>query len=178
LTIAGIPAEDQPLPKQQAMRFIDGLDSSMPAFHGYKLYLINSKQETDRDIYPDTLVDAIKKSILFEASWTANTQPSNLTTLPLNAFGAQGTPGDRRPRGGKTPGKGKGGGKTPGVKDKKDGTDKIGEKTKFEGECFNCGKYGHRKADCRSKAKTETKPSNNKRYIKPAQPQGEADKHV
>ena len=112
------------------MRFINGLDSSMPAFHEYKLYLINSKQQTDKDIYPDTLVDAIKKSTLFEASWTANNEPSPLTTLPLNAFGAQGTPGDRRPRGGKTPGKGKGGGKTPDAKDKKDGTDKIGDKTK------------------------------------------------
>ena len=50
------------------MRFIDGLDSSIPAFHGYKLYLINSKQQTDRDIYPPTLVEAIKKATLVTVS--------------------------------------------------------------------------------------------------------------
>ena len=90
------------------MRFIDGLDSSVPAFHGYKLYLINSKQQSDKDIYPQTLVDAIKKSTLFEASWTANTESAPPTTVPLSAFGAQGPPPtDKRPKTKKLVGKGK-----------------------------------------------------------------------
>ena len=42
LSITGIAVADQPLPKQQAMRFIDGLDSSVPAFHGYKLEVANA----------------------------------------------------------------------------------------------------------------------------------------
>jgi hypothetical protein len=53
LEITGIPENEHPKPKQQSMRFTDGLDSSMPAFHGYKLYLINSKQQTGTDIHPD-----------------------------------------------------------------------------------------------------------------------------
>ena len=96
LSITGIKVVDQPLPAQQAMRFIDGLDSSIPAFHGYKLYLINSKQQTERDIYPPTLVEAIKKATLFEASWTANTEATPLPTAPLSAFGAQGPPADKQ----------------------------------------------------------------------------------
>jgi hypothetical protein len=108
LAITGIPEHEHPKPKQQSMRFIDGLDSSMPACRGYKLYLVNSKQQTGTDIYPDTLADAIKRSTLFEASWSALTEPSPLTSLPLNAFGAQGALGDKRPKGVKTPGKGKG----------------------------------------------------------------------
>jgi hypothetical protein len=99
-------------------------------------------------------------------------------TPTINAFGAQGTPGDKRPKGGKTQGKRKGGGKTPDAKDEKDGTDKFGGKTKLEGDYFNCGKYGHRKSDCMSKAKTEAKPPTNTRYTRTSQPQGEADKHV
>ena len=179
LTVTGIPEAEQPKPKQQAMRFIEGLDGSIPAFHGYKLYLINAKQQTDQDIYPPTLVDAIQKATQFEASWTANTESAPLTTMPLSAFGAQGPSDDKRTRGGKPQGKGKGEkGKTPNAKDKKDSTDKIKDKTKFEGECFNCGKYGHRKVDCRSKPKAESAPSQNTRYQKPNQPQSGTDKHV
>jgi hypothetical protein len=178
LAITGIPEAEHPKPKQQSMRFIDGLDSSMPAYRGYKLYLINSKQQTGTDIYPDTLVDAIKRSTLFEASWTATTEPSPLTSLPLKAFGAQGAHGDKRPKGGKTPGKGKGDkGKNPSAKDKKDGTVKIGDKPKCEGECYNFGKYGHRKAECRSKAKTESTPSQHTKYVKQARPLSDANKH-
>jgi Zinc knuckle len=124
-------------------------------------------------------VDAIKRSTLFEASRSATTKPSPLTSLSLNAFGAQGTPGDKRSKGGKPPGKGKGDkGKTPNAKDKKDGNDKIGDKPKFEGECFNCGKYGHRKAECRSKAKTESTPEQHTKYVKQAKPHSDTDKHV
>jgi Zinc knuckle len=159
LAITGIPEKEHPKPKQQSMRFIDGLDSSMPVYHGYELYLINAKQQTGTDIYPDTLVEAIKRSTLFEASWTTTTEPSRLTSLPLNAFGAQGAHDDKHPKGGKTPAKGKGEkGKYPSAKDKKEGTDKIGVESKFEGVCFNCGKYGHREAECRSKAMAESTP--------------------
>ena len=47
------------------MRFIDGLDGSIPAYHGYKMYLINAKQQTDRGIYPAILVDAILRATRF-----------------------------------------------------------------------------------------------------------------
>jgi Zinc knuckle len=62
--------------------------------------------------------------------------------------------------------------------ERQDGNEKLGEKTKFEGECYNCGKYGHRKADCGNKAKTKAKLPKNTRYTKMSQPQGEADKRV
>lgn len=64
LTVSGIPEAEQPKPKQQAMRFIDGLDGSVPAFKAYKFYLINAKQQMDEDMYPPTLVDAIQKAYL------------------------------------------------------------------------------------------------------------------
>ena len=179
LSITGIKVADQPLPAQQAMRFIDGLDSSIPAFHGYKLYLINSKQQTDRDIYPPTLVDAIKKATLFESSWTANSESTLLTTAPLSAFGAQGPPpGDKRQKNGKST-KGKGDkGKVPYAKDKKDGTDKIISKARFDGECHHCGKYGHRMADCRSRAKEESSLPQHTKYVKPVKSDKPVEKQV
>jgi hypothetical protein len=39
-------------------------------------------------------------------------------------------------------------------------------------------KVVHRKAECRSKAKTESTPSHRTKYVKQAQPQSDADKHV
>jgi hypothetical protein len=59
LAITGIPENEHPRPKQQSMRFIDGLDKSMPAFHGYKLYLINSKQQTGTDIGCDQEINTV-----------------------------------------------------------------------------------------------------------------------
>ena len=114
----------------------------MPAYSGYKLYLVNSKQQMNTDIYPISLLDAIQRSTFFEASWIPNSVSIPPTTSTINAFGAQG----------------KGGGKTPDVKDKKDGIDKLGGNIKFEGECFNCGKYGHRKADCRRPRQRPNRP--------------------
>ena len=180
LSITGIPTADQPLPRQQAMRFIDGLDSRIPAFHGYKLYLINSKQQTDKDIYPPTLVDAIKKSTLFESSWTANNEPATLTTVPLSAFGAQGPPPtDRRTKAKKPSEKGKQiKGKAPIARDKRDGNEKLGNKTRFEGECHHCGKYGHRMADCRAKAREESDALPHPRQAKQNQFQKTPDKQV
>ena len=47
----------------------------------------------------------------------------------------------------------------------KEGGDAAGESGKFTGECHNCGRKGHRAADCRKekKPKIEGKPST--RYI-------------
>ena len=159
LTTTGIPAEEQPKPKQQSMRFIDGLDGSIPAYHGYKMYLINAKQQTDQDIYPETLVEAIMRATRFETSFIENVNASLPAATPHSAFGAQQQPEDRGKKGGKQSGKGKGKGqkdKHPG-KDSKSDTDKDKPKIKFEGECFKCGKIGHRKSECRSKAKEEPK---------------------
>jgi hypothetical protein len=124
LTITGIPEKGQPLPKQQAMRLIDRLDSIMPTFQGYKMYLV--KGQTSE--YTGGCNPAIYT--LFEASWTANSVSSPPTKPTINIFGAQGPRGDKWPKGCKTQGIGKGGGKTPGGKDEKDGTDKLGDKTK------------------------------------------------
>ena len=54
-------------------------------------------------------------------------------------------------------GKGKDHKDKPSSKDTEAESDKDKPKIKFEGECFNCGKFGHRKSECRSKAKDEPK---------------------
>ena len=63
----------------------------------------------------------------------------------------------RKGKGKEKPGKGKKGGK----KGKESHSDKgFGETTtehsRFEGECRNCGKYGHKAADCWSKQMTKS----------------------
>lgn len=133
-------------------REVPGIKNSskqfIQAYLGYKLYLVNSKHQMNTDIYPISLVDAIQRFTLFEASWIANSVPIPRATPNINAPLVTSAPKGVRHK------EGQDWRQTPDAKDKKDGTDKLGGKTKFEGECFNCGKYGHRKADCRSKAKT------------------------
>ena len=66
----------------------------------------------------------------------------------------------------------------PNAKDKKDGTDKIVSKASFDGECHHCGKYGHRMADCRKKAKEESSLPPHKKYTKPVKSDKTAEKQV
>ena len=152
--------EEQPKSKQQSMRFIDGFDGSVPAYHSYKMYLINAKQQTDRDIYSATLVDAILRATRFKTSFIENVTSLPPTT-PHSAFGAQQQTEDRGKKSAKHLGKGKGHKVKPSSKDPKAESDKDKSKTKFEGECFNClatkAKFGHQKSECQSKAKDEPK---------------------
>ena len=80
------------------MHFIDGLDRSVPAYHGYKMYLINTKQQTDQDIYPDTLVDAIMRATRFETSFIETYNEILSAATPHSAFGAQQQTEDRGKR--------------------------------------------------------------------------------
>jgi hypothetical protein len=93
-------------------RGVPGIENSslqfIPAYLGYKLYLVNSEHQMNTDTYPISLVDAIQRSTSFEASWIADSVSIPPSTPTINAFGAQRTPGDKRPKGGKTQGKGKG----------------------------------------------------------------------
>ena len=45
-------------------------------------------------------------------------------------------------------------------------------------QCHHCGKYGHRKADCRSKAKEDSSPPAHTRSTKPPQSPKTAEKQV
>ena len=157
LSITGIPEKDQPSPKQQSMRFIDELNGSVPAYHGYKMYLISAEQQTNQDIHPDTFVDAIMRPTRFETSFIENINETLSATTPHSAFGAQQQTEDRGKKGAKHLGKGKGHKDKPSSKDNKAESDNDKPKLKSEGECFNCGKFDHRKTECWSKAKDEPK---------------------
>ena len=163
LSQTGMTEAELPTPRRQSMRFIDGLDSGVPAHHAYKLYLINSKQQLNTDIYPATLVDAINRVTKHELSYKNNVIKSP-TPTPHSAFRAEKTVEDEEKKGGKTP-KGKaykGKNSTHTEPNKVDGDKekkkvRFSEKTvKFEGTCFNCGKVGHKANVCRSPAKNPT----------------------
>jgi hypothetical protein len=57
-------------------RGVPGIKNSslqfIPAYLGYKLYLVNSEHQMNTDTYPISLVDAIQRSTSFEASWIAD----------------------------------------------------------------------------------------------------------
>ena len=52
LAATGVPVAQIPDTKQQSMRFIDGLSSTVQVYHDYKNYLSNSLECTAIDIYP------------------------------------------------------------------------------------------------------------------------------
>ena len=114
------------------MHFIDGLDGSVPAYHGYKMYLINAKQQTDQDIYPDTLVDAIMRSTRFETSFVEKINETLSAATPHAAFGARQQTEDRGGKDAKHLGKGKGHKDKSSSKDTKAESDKDEPKIKFE----------------------------------------------
>ena len=149
LTHTGVPKAQLPEPKQQAMRFIDGLNSTISIYYDYKNYLSNSLEVSQNDIYPKTLVEAINSITRFHRG--AKIPPAlanpNLQSV-LGATSEEKAKG--KPKGGKA-------GKNKDEKPKPDQAEKDGREKnkdkKFTGACHNCGKIGHYAKDCRSKKK-------------------------
>jgi hypothetical protein len=54
-----VPEPQRPSPKEQSLRFIDGLNNSISTYLDYKNYLSNSLTVTGVDVYQATLVAAI-----------------------------------------------------------------------------------------------------------------------
>ena len=157
LTTVGVPAGQLPTAKQQGRRFIDGLHNLTPSHTEYKNYLRHTKDCTGVDLYPKTLVEAINGATLWIRGAKATATPA--AGFYHTALGARETnkpggplkgPRDTKPTRESTaidkgqPIKWK----RPADKPTKDRR----KETKFEGECFKCGKIGHRAIDCRSKA--------------------------
>jgi hypothetical protein len=82
LASTGVPTAQRPLPKEQSLRFIDGLSTSISTYLDYKNYLSNSLTVTGVDIYPVTLVAAINSVTTFHRG-TKVSQP----TTPWNGMG-------------------------------------------------------------------------------------------
>ena len=158
LNTVGVPAGHLPSAPLQARKFIDGLSNTTPAYVDYKSYLRHAKDCNANDIYPKTLVAAINGATLFIRGAKATAIPAASLGLPHTALGAKG--------GGKPDGPPKGSADTRKVKtpkdsatldkDSKSGGYKGKKEGKFTGECFKCGKSGHRASDCRSKTPLES----------------------
>jgi hypothetical protein len=137
LASTGVPEPQRPRPKEQSLRFIDGLSSSISTYLDYKNYLSNSLTVTGVDIYPTTLVGAINSVTKFHRGTKAAqpTNPSGTTYMALAALEGEKPKG--KPRAGR---------------DKKSKSDKDkptfdsspgGEKDKdwkSKVKCRNCGK--------------------------------------
>jgi hypothetical protein len=103
LTSTGVPEPQRPRPKEQSLRFIDGLSSSISTYLDYKNYLSNSLTVTGVDIYPTNLVAAINSATKFHRGIKAAqpTNPSGTTYTALAALEGEkpkGKPTARRDR--------------------------------------------------------------------------------
>ena len=88
LAATGVPAAQIPDAKQQSMRFIDGLSSTVQVYHDYKNYLSNSLEYTAIDIYPKTLIEAINGAARFHRGTKGSAlQPAIVT--PHTALAAK-----------------------------------------------------------------------------------------
>jgi Zinc knuckle len=141
----GVPEPQRPSPKEQSLRFIDGLNNSISTYLDYKNYLSNSLTVTGVDRYPATLVAEINSLTKFHRGTKAAgpTSPSGMAYTSLVALE------DYKPKG-----------KSRGGRDRKPKSDKIktapelspgGEKDNWKSKikCHNCGKLGHLKKECR-----------------------------
>ena len=85
-----VPTASLPSAPQQGRRFIDGLSDSTLAYVDYKSYLRHSKDCTDTDIYPKTLVAAINGATLFYRGAKSNSTIAPAGGSPYTALGAKG----------------------------------------------------------------------------------------
>jgi Zinc knuckle len=136
LASTGVPIAQRPLPKEQSLRFIDGLSTSISTYLDYKNYLCNSLTVTGVDIYPVTLVAAINSATKFYRG----AKPSQ-PTIPSGTLAAVED-------------------KTKSIPDSYLGGEKD-ENWKSKIKCHNCGKLGHLKKECRAKKKDTPPPTRN-----------------
>jgi hypothetical protein len=95
-----VPTAQRPLPKEQSLRFIDGLSTSISTYLDYKNYLSNSLTVTGVDIYPVTLVAAINSVTKFHRG-TKVSQPTTPSTTVYTSLAAVEDKTKGRPRGGR-----------------------------------------------------------------------------
>jgi hypothetical protein len=109
LTSTGVPEPQRPRPKEQSLRFIDGLSNSISTYLDYKNYLSNSLTVTGVDIYPATLVAAINSVTKFHRGTKAPQSKPPSGTMYTTLAALEGEKPKGKPRGGR---------------DRKPGTDK------------------------------------------------------
>jgi hypothetical protein len=100
LASTGVPIAQRPLPKQQSLRFIDGLSTSISTYLDYKNYLSNSLTVTGVDIYPVTLVAAIDGMTKFHRG-TKVSQPTTPSATVYTSLAAVEDKTKGKPRGGR-----------------------------------------------------------------------------
>jgi hypothetical protein len=138
LTSTGVPEPQRPRLKEQSLRFINGLSSSISTYLDYKNYISNSLAVTGVDIYPATLVAAIN-------SVTKLHRGTKAALAALEGEKSKGKPRAGRDKKSKSDKDKPKSDSTPGGEKDKDWKSKV--------KCHNCGKLGHIKRECRGKKK-------------------------
>ena len=143
LTHAGIEVAQLPSEPEKAMKYVNGLLTSVPAYAEYLTILRNSVRVFNQSVYPLTLTLAIKQVSLYRIA-TPTKQPHSQSTVTTTqtALAAQGP--EKFPKGKKKPFN---------KKEGKDSKTDPKDEAPFPYECFNCGKVGHRAAQCPDKKK-------------------------
>ena len=103
LAVTGVPAARIPDAKEQSMRFIDGLSSTVQVYHDYKYYLSDSLECTAIDIYPKTLVDAINGATRFHRGTKGSALQSPIVTPHTALAGKNPVKSGRSQKGEKSP---------------------------------------------------------------------------
>ena len=153
LVNTGVQKGKMPTPKEQSLRFIDGLSNLVPTYTDYKNHISNTLLFTKEDVSPSSLVAAIKCVTEFHRGEKVTATPTvaRVVQTSLRAI-EEGRPRPRI-REKKEPKRSRDDKTKPATDAKLTSNNEKSKESKAKVTCYNCGKVGHYSADCRSKKK-------------------------